>query len=247
MMADMDRDRLRSKISGFTLVETLVATALMGVIVFALAVLTAQWLPNWNRGFDRVQRSDLLGLGLERLAADVAAAEFVSPSRGTSHPLFDGTELSVTFVRTALGPTALPGLEVVRVAETSDQRGLALVRERAPFFPVDPDAPLLNQFRFADPVVLVRAPYRISFSYAGPDRIWQPTWRDAGRLPNAIRIMVRDAGTQRALSVSTATLLHTTMSADCMDSSNSDSCGAPSSQGANATEKRAPNSGSRNP
>src|SRR4051794_16293478 len=105
---------------GFTLIETLVALALMGLVLSAVASLTAQWLPNWNRGLERIQRGELIGIGLQRIGADLAAAEYVSPNRDTRKPLFDGSELSVTFVRTALGPNAGPGLDVVRIGETSD-------------------------------------------------------------------------------------------------------------------------------
>ena len=102
--------------AGFTLIEALLATALMGAILAALATITAQWLPNWNRGFARVQRAEHLSLGLERLVADLAAAEFVAAGRELPQPVFDGTELAVTFVRSALGPNARPGLEIVRIA-----------------------------------------------------------------------------------------------------------------------------------
>src|SRR5437868_4533829 len=122
----------RAGIAGFTLVEALMATALMGAILAALATVTAQWLPNWNRGFARVQRNEQLGLGVERLVADLAAAEFVSIGRLTKEPYFDGAELAVTFVRSALGPNARGGLEIVRIAEVGGERGLALVRTRAP-------------------------------------------------------------------------------------------------------------------
>ena len=44
--------------AGFTLLEVLLATLLMTVILGALATVTAQWLPNWNRGIVRVQRAD---------------------------------------------------------------------------------------------------------------------------------------------------------------------------------------------
>src|SRR5258708_32905161 len=88
---------------GFTLIETLVAMALMGLVLSALANITAQWLPNWNRGLDRIQRSELVGIALQRISADLAAAEYVSASRDARHPLFDGAELSRTFVRSALG------------------------------------------------------------------------------------------------------------------------------------------------
>ena len=53
----------RRNIAGFTLLEALVATALMGMILASLATITAQWLPNWNHGIVRVQRNELVALG----------------------------------------------------------------------------------------------------------------------------------------------------------------------------------------
>jgi len=91
---------------------------------------TAKWMPGWKAGFDRVQGADLLGLGLDRIAADLAAAEFVSLAGENARPLFDGTASSVTFVRSAIGPNASAGLEIVRLAETDDARGRVLVRDR---------------------------------------------------------------------------------------------------------------------
>src|SRR6202790_5319308 len=104
--------------AGFTLIETLVALALTGLVLSALANITSQWLPNWNRGMDRIQRSEAIGLALQRIGADLAAAEYVPASREQKKPLFDGSELSVMFGRTALGPTARGGLDVVRIGET---------------------------------------------------------------------------------------------------------------------------------
>jgi general secretion pathway protein J len=43
--------------------------------------------------FARVQRSELLALGLERIVADLAAAEFTPPHGLTKDPLFEGAEL----------------------------------------------------------------------------------------------------------------------------------------------------------
>jgi general secretion pathway protein J len=198
--------------AGFTLVEALAATVLMGMVLTALATITAQWLPNWNRGFARIQRTELVEIALERLVADVSAAEFVSANRKTTRPLFEGAELGVTFVRAAFGPNARSGLEIVRIAETADRQGPALVRSRAPFAPASTPA---DQSRFGDPVVLLRAPYRVTFSYAGRDRVWKSTWLEARELPAAVRLTIRDAATQRALSVSTATVIHTQLPADC--------------------------------
>jgi len=214
----MTRTRARrapSGTAGFTLIETLIATALMVAILAALATVTAQWLPNWNRGFVRVQRTELLSLGIERVVADLAAAEYVSANYVTRKPVFEGRELAVTFVRTAIGPNSLPGLEVVRLAETSDARGLALVRTQMPFVPAAPNAGV-DLGRLGDPVVLARAPFRLSFAYAGSDRVWRATWIDGAELPAAVRVTVRNAATGRTLSVSTAAIVHVTAAAACV-------------------------------
>ena len=121
-------------VAGFTLIEALVATALMGFILAALATITAQWLPNWNRGVVRVQRNEQLALGVERLVS-TWAAQFISASQQTRKPFFDGNSHSVTFLRTALGPNAGPQLEIVRIAEINSSKGLVLVRTSAPFMP----------------------------------------------------------------------------------------------------------------
>ncbi|WP_315837822.1 PulJ/GspJ family protein [Bradyrhizobium prioriisuperbiae] len=197
--------------AGFTLIEVLLATLLMTVILGALVTVTAQWLPNWNRGIAQVQRAERLALGLNRILADLSVAEMVPLNGEAKTPLFEGAELSVTFVRTAVGPNMRPGLEVVRFLEKADQQGLAMVRERAPFAPLRED----EQLRFADQVVLVRSPYRVSFSYAGPDQVWQRTWRGLGRLPDTIRVTVRDAATARVLAVSSAAIVRVNAPADC--------------------------------
>ncbi|HEV3183505.1 MAG TPA: prepilin-type N-terminal cleavage/methylation domain-containing protein [Xanthobacteraceae bacterium] len=224
----MSNHRRRAS-AGFTLIETLIATALMVAIMAALATVTAQWLPNWNRGFARVQRTELLSLGLERVVADLAAAEYVPAHYATRRPLFEGRELAVTFVRTAVGPNTRAGLEIVRIAEAADARGLALLRTEMPFAPVDPNLGV-DLRRLTDPVVLVRAPFRLSFSYAGTDRVWKPTWLDAGELPAAVRVTVRNATTGQILSVSTAALLHVTASAECVRAKSKRNCVNPTGE-----------------
>ena len=55
------------------------------------------------------------------------------------------------------------------------------------------------QIRFADPVVLIRSPFRVTFSYAGPDQVWQPNWRGQKQLPDKVRIAVRNGATGQLL------------------------------------------------
>jgi general secretion pathway protein J len=208
--------------AGFTLIEALVAMALTGMILTAVATITAQWLPNWNRGFARVQGNEGLALGLDRLIADVAAAEYVSINRESSQPLFEGTDHSVTFVRSALGPNARSGLDIVRIVANVSPEGPSLVRTRAVFAPIVKD--LSDQPIFGDPVVLLRAPYLVSLAYAGADRIWNDAWRRESRLPVAFRVVLRDGMTRRELGVSTATLLHAEIPAKCISAKSLDDC-----------------------
>ncbi|WP_076865374.1 PulJ/GspJ family protein [Bradyrhizobium mercantei] len=200
---------------GFTLIETIVALALMGLLLSALAGITGEWLPSWNRGIDRIQRSELIGIALERIGADLAAAEFVAANRDTHKPLFDGSELSVTFVRTSVGPNAGAGLDVVRLGEVRDRGEFVTVRTQTRFTPLADGVSLSEQVHLGSPVVLLRAPYRLSFAYAGADRAWKSAWKDASKLPAMIRLTVRDAASQRVLSVSTIAPVHVQIPSDC--------------------------------
>jgi len=206
--------------AGFTLVEVLLATLLMTVILAALATVTAQWLPNWNRGMARVQRAERLAMGLDRIVADLSVAETIPVNGDAKTPLFEGSELAVTFLRTAVGPNARPGLEIIRLIEKADSQGLAMVRERAPFAPMPSDA----QIRFADQVVLIRSPLRVSFSYAGPDQVWQPDWRGKTQLPDMVRVTVRDSATGQVLAVSRAVTVHVNAPAECVRAKNPATC-----------------------
>ena len=191
--------------AGFSLLEATAAIALTTTIVMALSSVTGQWLPNWRRGLVDLQRADLLGVGVERIVEDVSAAEYVTPSGDAPTPLFEGDSSAVEFVRSAIGPDSYPHLEAVRLAQTKDDRGPAVMRLRAPFTPTAPGKPgePVKPFVFGDAVALIRAPFRVSFAYAGKDRVWVDTWKGQERLPDAVRITVRDAG-NRVLAASTA-------------------------------------------
>lgn len=211
--------------AGFSLIEVLVAMVLLATIVSGLATVTAQWLPNWSRGFAGVQRSDLLTRGIERAVADLAAAEFVPLGGDGARPLFAGSALTVTFVRSALGPNTKPGLEIVQLVARAGRDGAELVRRRARFVPHGPDAGASQLPPLGDPVVLLPARFAVTFSYAGADRKWKDSWHVGKRLPRAVRILVRDRTTQQILPVSTAVTLHIDGAPACQDGENGGGCG----------------------
>jgi general secretion pathway protein J len=208
----MRRANSDTLIAGFSLIEAMATLALTATIILALSSVAGQWLPNWRRGFVDLQRADLLGVGLERLVDDLSAAEYVTPAAGARAPLFEGDTSSVVFVRSAIGPDAYPHLEIVRLAEIKEDRGLAMVRTRARFAPEQPTAPgaPAQAIAFADSVTLIRAPFHIAFSYAGPDRLWLPSWKGREQLPEAVRITVRDTIANRVLAASTVSRMRVT-------------------------------------
>jgi general secretion pathway protein J len=205
----MKRANSDSRVAGFSLIEAMATLALTATIILALSSVAGQWLPNWRRGFVDLQRADLLGVGLERLVDDLSAAEYVTRSGGAPAPLFEGDASSVMFVRSAIGPDAYPHLEIVRMAEIKEDRGLAMVRTRARFAPTAPRAPA-QAIAFGDPVTLIRVPFHISFAYAGPDRVWLPSWKGREQLPEAVRISVRDTVANRVLAASTVARVRVT-------------------------------------
>lgn len=212
----------RADRAGFSLVEVLVAMALCGLVLGALAMVTAQWLPAWQRGLGRVQQSELLGLALDRMAADLALAQFVPAVRGGTKPLFQGEADRVVFVREALGPNARPGLEVVELAPAGGS--MALARRAAAYGPGE-DAQDLPPF--GPPVGLLRAPFRVGLSYAGRDAVWRDGWSDAEELPRAVRLVVRDGKGGRALAVSTAVVIRAELPASCAADATTPMCGQP--------------------
>jgi general secretion pathway protein J len=224
--------------AGFTLIETLIATALFLIVVAALATITGQWLPSWDHGIARVQRAEQLAFGIDRIVADLAAAQFISPNANAKRPIFDGTELGVTLVRGAVGPNTRPGLEIVRLAEVASERGPVLARASAPFVPL-PDPNVIPSLKFSAPTVLVRSPFRVLFAYAGQDGGWQPTWRGADNLPRAVRVTVRDAVSGATLAVSSAVTIHVDVAAECVNAQAKNCASAPAAAAA-ATQNPAP-------
>ncbi len=206
--------------AGFTLIEAMLAILLVGIILGALATVTGQWLPNWSRGMLGLQRVERLAVGMQRMTSDISGAEMIPTEADAKTVFFDGTQHAIIFVRSAMGPNAKPGLETVNLAESIDDQGLAMIRQRAPFFPMSPD----TRIRFADPVVLIRAPFRVYFSYAGPDGAWQPDWRSQTQLPQRIQISIRDTSTGQRVSFSEAGLVRVTASAECARVDNPEEC-----------------------
>ena len=102
--------RARADEAGFTMIEVLLATLLMTVILGALATVTAQWLPNWNRGMARVQRAERLAIGLERITADLSVAE-MTPINGEAKETLAQGLLGMALKTTEVTLSLLPDVK----------------------------------------------------------------------------------------------------------------------------------------
>ncbi|MFG1190036.1 PulJ/GspJ family protein [Xanthobacter flavus] len=210
----------RRRRAGFSLIEILVAMTLTGLVLAAIAMVTAKWLPAWQRGLGRVQQSELVALALDRMAADLAAAAFLPVVRGGAKPLFDGSAERVVFVREVLAPGAARGLEIVELAPVPDGRGVAMVRRTAPYAPqAEGSLP-----PFGAPVRLLRPPTRVTFSYAGRDGTWHEAWRGEEELPRAVRMVVHESG--RTTAASTAVSIRSDVPAFCAADVTKPVCGS---------------------
>lgn len=210
--------------AGFTLVEALAAVVLMGLVLSGLALATGQLMPQWARGLARAGASERLALAMGRLAADLSAVEFVPATREAKGPLFEGSAPAVTFVRTALGPNARPGLEIVRLAAAETASGAGLARTTAPLRPRSAQSP---PPAFSPPVPLLGPAWRVSFSFAGRDGIWRDGWTAAEELPRAVRVVVREAASGRPLPLSTTVVIRSELPAACVSDRNRRGCDKP--------------------
>lgn len=210
-------------VGGFSLIETLAALALAGLVMGMLGTLTAQWFPTWNAGFSRLQKTDLAATALDRVALDLAAAEFLSPDPLLSDPFFDGAPGAVTFVRRTLGPSSLPGLEIVRLTEASDAHGSGLLRARSPFTPALKGVRPGGDLAFDESVFVLRGTYHWTFAYGGHDGLFRERWTDVKRLPAFIRVSLSD-GTGRPVALATTVRVHVTASPACARSADDPRC-----------------------
>jgi len=170
--------------AGFSLLEALAALAITAALMSGLAAVAGQWTLNWRHGFLALQNADLIGLAVDRIVEDVAAAEYARFDGGQGAPLFRGEPAAVTFVRQAIGPGAGPELEIVRIAEAETDAGVEVERAHASFAPG-----ALGAFRDATP--LLRPPFRLAFAYAGADGQWRSQWGGEAKLPRAVRLTIR--------------------------------------------------------
>jgi len=175
---------------GFTLLELLMALAIVGALVVIAFGGVRIALAAWRQGEDRAEAyQHLRGVALT-LARSVGAAYPYNAPRGdtpTAVLLFAGSGSSLELVtQTAPYPASIPvafTAIVIELGTKDEHRGL-VIRQRV----------LPNRNPFTDAVVVFNDPTltELSFSYLDENGAWQDSWdvETQRRLPRAIRISV---------------------------------------------------------
>jgi len=180
---------------GITLVELVVALAVVSVTL-AAAVAGMQLLGrSGERGARHIARQEMFSRGIDSLRRDIARMERVVRRREReSEFAFYGDEKRLVFVVVEPPVATEAGPYFIQYAIEHGDQAEALVRSRAPYNAAAPD---LRRLRGQDDVTVLEGPYSFRFSYfdgrAGGER-WLSRWQVLTRMPELIRLEVLSRG-----------------------------------------------------
>lgn len=186
MMATPDAgQRGHAAAGGFTLVELLIALAIVGALLAIAFGGLRVALSAWQQGETRTEVNQHVRGVAVLLARAIAGTYPYKASLGEAPEpkvLFRGEESRIEFAtQTPPSPFATPIAFTAVVISFEEGEGL-VIRQRA----------LPNRNPFTDAVVIMRDPSvtALSFQYYGEEEGWQSTWEEEALPPRAIGIAV---------------------------------------------------------
>jgi len=175
--------------SGVTLIEIVVALALVGLTLGIAAGGLRLLGRSGERGAEVIARHDGLSRGLDVLRHDIERLERVVWKRGETTELVfhgDAGRLAFVAVEPPFPTEAGPYFLIYSIQQRPD--GAVLTRARAPYQSSVPD---LRRLAGRDAVDVIEGRYRLRFLYLerkdGRQR-WVPQWSDTQRLPELISL-----------------------------------------------------------
>ena len=207
---------------GFTLVEVLAALAIAAVIIAATSALVHNVALHFDHGTRGVSEGERLILAVERLAADIGSARFVTRmSEGSAALAFIGEPATtaqparVIFVSAGSVAANASGEEVVSLTAEQDEDVARLVRRRAPW--LGPRT-RFEDIRLQDPVVLLEGKFLISFAFGRISQdnalAWSDDWRGQV-MPRFVQLKLRDRLTGADLLTGAEFVIRADASAGC--------------------------------
>jgi prepilin-type N-terminal cleavage/methylation domain-containing protein len=207
---------------GFTLVEVLAALAIAAVIIAATGALVHNVALHFDHGTRGVSEGERLILAVERLAADIGSARFVTRmSEGSAALAFIGEPATAAqparmiFVGAGGVAANASGEEVVSLTAEQDEDVARLVRRRAPWLG---SRTRFEDIRLQDPVVLLEGRFLISFAFGRISQdnalAWSDDWRGQV-MPRFVQLKLRDRLTGADLLTGAEFVIRADASAGC--------------------------------
>ena len=207
---------------GFTLVEVLAALAIAAVIIAATSALVHNVALHFDHGTRGVSEGERLILAVERLAADIGSARFVTRmSEGSAALAFIGEPATAAqparmiFVSAGGVAANASGEEVVSLTAEQDEDVARLVRRRAPW--LGPRT-RFEDITLHDPVVLLEGKFLISFAFGRISQdnalAWSDDWRGQV-MPRFVQLKLRDRLTGADLLTGAEFVIRADASAGC--------------------------------
>lgn len=172
---------------GYTLLEVIVATAILAMMAFPLLDSVRTGLYSWHLSQDHVARTEAVHLARRRLAAWIQASYPADPDRVSNDlPPMDGTRTRLIFLAPTHADTRSNDLQQVSLFITDDNYLAAtLVPD---FITKDGNCDSLAE-NICSQTPLIEGVSGIEFSYrATKDSNWTDEWQDELKLPAAVRM-----------------------------------------------------------
>lgn len=171
--------------SGFTLLETILALALTGLVVGMLATLAKQWLINWNAGRHNMQLIEMTTLAELRIATDVRHAIPLPSFVNRNGASLFGTTDQIIIVRE---PDARDHTEHLIVMNYKFSKDYGVIRRTTI---LNPNSPLDAQ-NFGDSIVLLPPSFSIKFSYRDLSSHDSDLWQQ-NAMPASVVVTLKDS------------------------------------------------------
>lgn len=172
---------------GFTLLELLIALAIVGALLAILLGGFRVGIAAWRQGEERAEVHQHLRSLSDLFGRSLAATFPYHQSRregGEAQLLFAGEEEKLSYVTFSPPfplPARVPFVAVTLARLTGEHRGLAIIERALPNF---------EPFETAEPIYVDQAVTAVTFRYLRPDGGWEERWDGAAEdgLPAAIEI-----------------------------------------------------------
>ncbi len=175
---------MRKREAGFTLLESIAALVLTGMLLSMLSVVTRQFLSNWNMGAKRAEDVEVLALAAGRITDDLSGMVAIPGSDAWPALLFKGSGRRVYFLVNGNGPRQ-EGLYSIGLL-AGEHGGLMRTSRGGPA----PDTVVEDEW--SENIRLLPDHYTVEFSYRKHGSGWISLWTEPA-LPEEIRVTLRNA------------------------------------------------------